>query len=228
MGKLSIIGTGPGSPEYVTPAARNAVQAAQVVLGAQKTLSLLQHDIRGETVTLTAKNVEESLKYAGESAKNGKIVAILSTGDPGFSGLLGSVLRRSIEKGIEVDVIPGVSSVQVCAARLCMCWDDIILFTFHNGVNNENKSALAEAVKAAKTVMLLPEPKAFPPCEIASYLLRMSANKEASVFLCENLTLRNEKVVETTLEAVSKQVCASLCVMVIKPPEAKRNFECDK
>ncbi len=221
MPKLNIVGTGPGSPDYVTPAARKAVQDAQVVIGAERSLSLFREDIKGETLTLTAKNVEEALKYASESAKKGKTVALLSTGDPGFSGLLGSVLRRSVEKSVEVNIIPGISSVQACAARLCMCWDDVSLFAFHDGTNSKKKRELAKAVKAGKAVMLLPEPKAFPPREIAAYLLSIGADKETSVVVCENLTLSNEKVVETTLEEASKQNFSSLCVMVIKSSKTK-------
>ena len=47
-------------------------------------------------MVLTAKNLQGALKYAAESAKNGKNVALLSTGDPGFSGLLHTILESGL------------------------------------------------------------------------------------------------------------------------------------
>jgi cobalt-precorrin-7 (C5)-methyltransferase len=216
LAKLFIVGTGPGSPDYVTPAARKAVQASQLIIGAARSLNLFQEDIKGETLTLTAKNLEEALKYAVVSAQNGKAAAILSTGDPGYSGLLGSVLRRSIDKYVEIKVIPGVSSMQACAARLRMVWDDAVLFTFHDGADAAKKQALAESVNTGNTVMLLPEPKTFPPNEIAKYLLLAGIDKGTSVSICENLTLNNEGVFETTLVEVAELSFSPLCVMVIR------------
>jgi len=216
MGKLSIIGTGPGSPDYVTPAARKTVQQADVVIGAKRSLSLFRGDIKGGTLTLTAQNIEEALRYAADSAKKGKNVALLSTGDPGFSGLLGSILYRNLGKDVEVAVVAGVSAVQACAARLGRCWDQAALFTFHDGASAEKNNALAAAVEAGKNVMLLPEPKAFAPNHIARFLLDNGADKETPVAVCENVTLDKEKVVETTLQEASQLSFASLCVMVIK------------
>jgi cobalt-precorrin-7 (C5)-methyltransferase len=121
-----------------------------------------------------------------------------------------------MNKNVEVLVVPGVSSVQACAARLCIGWDDAALFAFHSGTDDKKKQDLAQVVKAGKTVVLLPEPKGFPPCEIATFLLSKGVSKKISVYICENLTLADERILETTLEAVAEQSFSSLCVMVIK------------
>jgi cobalt-precorrin-7 (C5)-methyltransferase len=216
VAKLSVVGIGPGSPDYMTPAARKAVQAADVVIGAERSLSLFQKDVKGEAVALTAKNVNEILHYAVDSAEKGKAVALLSTGDPGFSGLLRSILRVSRGRDVEVNVFPGVSAIQACAARLCMCWDEMRLFTFHKGTTAGKKAQLLKALREGKDVMLLPDPKAFPPREIANFLLESGLNKDTPVFVCERLTLSDERVVESTLERVAALDFDALCVMVIK------------
>jgi cobalt-precorrin-7 (C5)-methyltransferase len=216
VAKLSVVGIGPGSLDYITPAARKVVQDAAVVVGAERSLSLFRKDIKGEAVALTAKNVTEVLKYATKSAEKGKTVALLSTGDPGFSGLLRSILKKTRGKNVEINVIPGVSSIQACAARLCMCWDEMSLFSFHKGTTAEKKAQLAKAVSEGKDIMLLPDPKAFPPREIAGFLIKAGLDKETPVFVCESLTLSGERVVESTLERVSMLDFNALCVMVIK------------
>jgi len=147
----------------------------------------------------------------------------LSTGDPGFSGLLGTFLKSTKEKGVEVDVIPGISAMQMCAARLCMCWDEATLFSFHKGTNGEKKIKLVEAVKKGNDVMLLPDPKAFSPCEVAKFLIDNGIDEETPAFVCENLTLNNERVVASTLKKILKINFGSLCVMVIRPSHTQRH-----
>ena len=226
LAKLNVVGIGPGAQDYVTPAARKTVQDTDVVIGAERSLSLFRKDIKGEAVALTAKNVTEVLEYAAEAAEKGRIVTVLSTGDPGFSGLLRSILKNTQGRDVEVNVIPGVSSIQACAARLCMSWDEMSLFTFHKGTTAEKKAQLAKAVKEGKNVMLLPDPKAFPPREIAAFLLKSGLDKETPVFVCERLTLSDEKVVESTLEQVAKRDFDALCVMVIKLNHEQEGDNC--
>jgi cobalt-precorrin-7 (C5)-methyltransferase len=217
LAKLNIVGVGPGSPDYVTPAARKTVQQAKVVIGAQRSLNLFTADIKGETMVLTAKNLNNALKFAVESAEKGKNVALLSTGDPGFSGLLGTVLKSNLVKAVEINVVPGVSSIQTCAARLGISWDDACLFTFHEGnVSTEEKNKLLSCLKKGREAILLPDSRAFPPSEIASFLLKAGLDKETPVFVCENLTLDDERVTSSSLKQVSEQAFESLCVMVIK------------
>jgi cobalt-precorrin-7 (C5)-methyltransferase len=217
LAKINIVGTGPGSPDYVTPAAKKAVRQAQVVIGAQRSLDLFADDIKGEKMVLTAKNLKAAIEFGVESARKNKNVALLSTGDPGFSGLLHTVLESGLVKAEEINVIPGVSSIQTCAARLGMSWDDVCLFTFHEGkVSVEDKNRLLSCVRNGKNVMILPDPKAFPPSEIACFLLKAGVKNETHVSICENLTLPNEKVTSCILEEASEGFFGSLCVMVIK------------
>ena len=216
LAKLNIVGVGPGSPDYVTPAARKAVQQADVVIGAQRSLSLFTADIKGETMVLTAKNLNDALKHAAESTKSGKNVALLSTGDPGFSGLLHTVLESGLFRGIDINVVAGVSSIQACAARLNISWDNTRLFTFHDEVSEDEKEKLISAVKCGRTILLLPNSKGFAPKDIASFLIKLDTDKKTPVYICENITLESERITQSTLEGVFGLSFGSLCVMVIK------------
>lgn len=222
MGNLKLVGIGPGSPDYITPIAKKSVQNAEIVIGAKRALNLFQNHIKGESLQLTAQNVKESLKYGVKSAEAGKNVVILSTGDPGFSGLLGS-LQNVAGKDVDVDVIPGVSSMQICAARLRMRWDTADLLSFHGGASHEEKMRLVEALKARKTVILLPDQMSFSPADIARFLIDHGIGKETPVSVCENLTLHNERTVTGTLDEILKQNFDPLCVMVIGADQKQRD-----
>ncbi len=216
MAKINIVGVGPGSPEYVTPAARKIVQNAKLVIGAQRSINLFTADLKGEKVVLTAKNLKDALKQAAESVKVGEEVAMLSTGDPGFSGLLHTVLESGFFDSQDICVIPGISSIQACAAVLNISWDNTRLFTFHDKVSDEEKEKLISAVKCGHTILLLPNSRGFTPKDIASFLIDLDTDKETPIYICENITLENEKITSGSLESVSKQTFGSLCVMVIK------------
>lgn len=217
MARISIVGTGPGSLDYVIPMAKRVVQNAEVVIGAERSLSLLACCIKGETIKLTAKNINETLKEAIELAQNGKNVAILSTGDPGFSGLLNTFFKVTRSKEVDVNVVPGISSIQVCAARLLIPWDATHLFSFHEGVDAKTRERLARDVQEKVTVLVLPDSRNFTPREIAKFLLGCGVDAGTPVFVCENLTLDDERVVSSTLGEVQRSSFGSLCVMVIKP-----------
>lgn len=222
--KIYVIGAGPGSPDYVTPIARKVVQGAHLIVGSKRALSLFSENIKGEVLPLTSENVGKTIEYAIKSAKIGKIVAILSTGDPGFAGLLRPVLNN-ITDDVKVEVIPGISSIQMCAARLNICWDETDLFSFHEGASHEKKARLAEAVKGGRSIMLLPDPKSFPPNEIAKFLINSGISEETTVFICENLTLPNEKIIMGTLKRILKLDFSPLCVMFIGGRHSSRGLE---
>jgi cobalt-precorrin-7 (C5)-methyltransferase len=216
LAKLNIVGTGPGSPDYVTPAAKKAVNQADLVIGAQRNLNLFTADIKSKKVVLTAKSINDSLKQAAESVKSGKNVALLTTGDPGFSGLLHTAIESGLFDTEDINVIPGVSSIQACAARLNLSWDNTRLFTFHDKVSDEEKEKLISAVKCGRTILLLPNSLGFAPQDIASFLVDLDTDKETPVYICENITLESEKITSSTLGQIVGQSFGSLCVMVIK------------
>jgi cobalt-precorrin-7 (C5)-methyltransferase len=217
VAKINIIGVGPGSLDYVTPIARKRVQEAQLVIGAKRALDLFSGEVNGEELRLTAKNLNDALARAVEAAQAGKIVVLLSTGDPGFSGLLRTFLKASKGKNVEVDVTPGVSSIQVCAARLQMSWDETKLFSFHDGVNAKKKQEFADAIVKGQDVMLFPDPKAFSPSDVAEFLIGKGVAENTYAVVCENLTLEDERVVASTLRGFVGKSYGSLCVMVIRP-----------
>jgi cobalt-precorrin-7 (C5)-methyltransferase len=217
VAKLNIVGVGPGAADFVTPAARKTVQEAQLVIGAQRSINLFYQEIKSDRIILTAKNLRDSLREAAEAVKAGRNVALLSTGDPGFSGLLHTALESELFPSIDINVVPGVSSIQVCAARLNLNWHNARLFTFHEGqVSDDQKEKLISAYQCGRTIMLLPDSKNFAPRDIAALLIQTGADKQTTVYVCENLTLENEKITQTTLKEAQEGTFSSLCVMVIK------------
>jgi cobalt-precorrin 5A hydrolase/precorrin-3B C17-methyltransferase len=136
-GKIYIVGTGPGSIEYITPHARDAIRKSKVIVGYDTYLDLIKELIMGKEIISTGMTQEiERCEKAIEIAMTGKTVSAISGGDPGIyamAGLVFEILKNSCKlKNIEhrttdceqnsslidVEVIPGIAALNACASRL--------------------------------------------------------------------------------------------------------------
>ena len=135
-GKIYIIGIGPGASEYLTKKAIDTVKASDYTVGSTRAIELFD-DVQNK-IAFNVKELLDKLEEGVELACEGNAVSILSTGDPGFSGVLNTVLRISAEKGFpkeSIEVIPGISSLQLAAARCHIQWDSANVMTFHGREN---------------------------------------------------------------------------------------------
>jgi len=127
-GKLFVVGIGPGNPEHLTPAARAAIEAAQVVVGYQTYLDLIPELLAGKEVIISGMRQEvERCRQALARAARGATVALVSGGDAGVYGMAGLVLELTNEAGpngelplgdLDIEIVPGVAALQAAAARL--------------------------------------------------------------------------------------------------------------
>lgn len=205
MSKLYIVGIGPGSRDYLTQAALNAVKDSDIIIGSKRALDLFKTD--SEKIEINTKNMNESLKSAVNNVENGKVVSFLSTGDPGFSGILKPILN--LKSDIEIEVIPGVSSVQLCAAKLRIPWDEADLITMHGkGISDD----ILGGIDNGKPSIILPN---FKPAELAEFLIEKGIDENRKAAICEKLSYEDEKIIEATLKDVSEMEFSYMCVMVV-------------
>jgi len=199
---IIIAGCGPGSPDYLTPAARKAVEQADVLIGAGRLLELFPG--QGAEKIVVGSDVE---KILGEIVtRRRKRIVVLVTGDPGLCSLARPVLKRFGRKACEV--IPGVSSVQVAFARIGMDWLDARIIDAHG--DNPH----------LKPVTLMKEGK------IAIFAGRIEAikwiaglvkvvGKGRRIYLCENLTLEDEKIRQVQPVELDKVEASSRSIVLI-------------
>jgi len=206
MAKLYLVGTGPGSSDYLTKAAIKAAESIDVLVGSQRALDLFP-GFSGETLVLRARNMDEMMKKSISLVDEGKDVAILSTGDPGFSGVLKPILR--LRDDLDLEVVPGISSLQLAAARLQIPWDEVNLLTLHGKGNSE---VILGFLDNEKPTMVLPD---FRVEQLAQFLLENGVNPERRVAVCEKLSYPDERVFKGSLEEVADMEFSYLCVMVI-------------
>jgi precorrin-3B C17-methyltransferase len=114
MGKLYVVGIGPGGKEHMTLKALETIKNCDVVVGYTYYIELIKDLIEGKRVIKTGMKGEvERCKMAVEEAGKGYNTCIISTGDSGLYGMAGPILE--LAQGIDVEIIPGVTS-SFCAA----------------------------------------------------------------------------------------------------------------
>ena len=206
MSKLHIVGIGPGSKEYLTFKARKVVESSDILIGSMRALELFD-DVNNEKIEVKAGNMGEIFKLAVSKACQGSSVALLSTGDPGFSGVLKPILK--LVDNIDIEVIPGISSVQLCASKLQIPWDDANIITMHGkGISSEIITMLSNG----KPTIILPNKTVG---ELTNFLLERGIDPARDIAVCEKLSYPDEKILKTTLKEVVNKKFNYMCVVVI-------------
>jgi precorrin-3B C17-methyltransferase len=123
IGRLFVIGTGPGNPEQMTPQALTAVETATDFFGYGPYLDRLT--LRADQTRHASDNREE-LDRAGAAlalATGGADVCVVSGGDPGVFAMAAAVCE-AIDKGpaewrgVDLTVLPGITAMLAVAARV--------------------------------------------------------------------------------------------------------------
>ncbi len=118
-GSLHVVGIGPGDPRQITPAAADAIRAADVVSGYRTYIDLIPQLLDRQEVLSTGMRQEvERCREALRRAAAGKRVALVCSGDAGIYGMAGLVLELAAGLDVDIRIVPGVSAVQAAAALL--------------------------------------------------------------------------------------------------------------
>jgi len=220
LGKVYAVGVGPGSPKYVTEIVKEIVQNCDIVIGYKYTLKTIENLIEGKEIhEITMEDQEES--YQKILAKLGdKTLVIPFTGDVNFSE--SEVVDRLIEIFGEVEIIPGISSIQVAASRAQVPLDKSKVITMHVTTPIEDKKLeLQKALIDGFSVILVPRPwpkqpnKHFMASEIAVYLREHNfSTDKMKVHVFEAITTENETSFVGTVKDLEEKEFSDLSVIV--------------
>lgn len=220
MGKVFAVGVGPGSPKYVTDIVKEIVTNCDIVIGYKYTLKTIEELIKGKEIhEITMQNQEEAYQKVAKSIGN-KTCVVPFTGDVNFSE--SEVVDRLIEIFGDVQVVPGISSIQVAASKARVPLDKSKVITMHISTSiEEKKLELQKALIDGSSVVLVPrawpkEPsKHFMQSEIALYLKNHGFDTmKMKVHVFEFLTTENETHFAGTVKDLEGRQFSDLSVMV--------------
>ena len=120
MGKLTVVGIGPGDYENMTVRADRALRESQVIVGYHVYVDLVRERYPDKEFLTTPMTREaDRCRMALEAARAGKQVAMVCSGDSGIYGMAGLVYElRGGAAEPEVEVVPGLTAACSGAALL--------------------------------------------------------------------------------------------------------------
>jgi precorrin-6y C5,15-methyltransferase (decarboxylating) CbiE subunit len=202
--KILIVGCGPGGPEYVTPAAREAVARAELLVGAPRLFELFPES--GADRCPVGADVSAALEAIAEGAKDRQVV-VLVTGDPGLRSLAQPVIQRFGREACEV--IPGISSPSVAFARLGLDWTGACMVDAH-GRQPDVPDAVLE--RSDRIAVLAGTTEALRWAAAAAARIRPARR----IIVCEDLTLPEERIREVAAsELAGLQVSSRTIILLL-------------
>lgn len=123
MGKLYVVGIGPGGDNGMTLQAQTVLKDCDVIVGYTRYVKLVNKYTQDKEVYQTGMHGEvERCKKAVEIASGDKNVVVVSSGDSGVYGMAGLILeivdKDRYSDTVDVEVVPGMTSGNSCAALL--------------------------------------------------------------------------------------------------------------
>ena len=224
--KLFVVGVGPGSPKYLTDVAKEAIAKSHYIVGYKYPLSTIEGIIdksRQQVFQITMKTQEGIYQDIYTKMKDGEYCTVPFTGDVNFSE--SEVVDRLLEifGDDNVEMIPGISSIQVAAAKAHIPTDQAFIVTFHvTDEIEQKKQEMLRAVLQGRSVILLPRPwprdrsRHFMQSEIAKFLRKSGIDTiKLKVWVFEHLTTEKETTFRSTMASLEGKEFSDLSAMVI-------------
>ena len=209
--QVTLIGLGGGTYDTLTQQAREVLETAPLILGAKRLLEHLpKHDAR-KVSAVRSQEILDLLQAAQEET-----ACVVFSGDTGFYSGAKGLLPLLEQAGIPARVLPGLSSVQLFAARLGRSWQDWRLCSAH-GVELD---PVAEVLHGRPAFFLTGG--VLTPQSICRRFVEVGLG-DLPVTVGENLSYPEEKVCSGTAQALAEETFAPLSVLLAEPaPTPKR------
>jgi precorrin-6B C5,15-methyltransferase / cobalt-precorrin-6B C5,C15-methyltransferase len=214
--KLVILGIGDDGLAGLTEPARRLLSAADLILGAPATLSLLE-SLPGRKQALEP-DMSVALRQVREALTHQSPV-LVSSGDPLFYGVARYLCDR-LGKDL-FEVLPHVSSMQLAFARIKESWEDAYL----TNLTGRPIEAVIDRIRTAEKIGLFSSDEC-TPARLAVQLLERGIDYFRA-YVCENLGSPDERVTQAALSDLAGMDFNPLNVMILirepnRPDRASR------
>ena len=216
-GKVYLVGAGPGDPKLLTVRAAELLKEADIVI---------YDRLVGESILNLAPEKAEKI-YVGkrtgkhevpqdkiteliiEKAQTGGKVVRLKGGDPFVFGRGGEEAEALVEKGIEFEVVPGVSSAVAAPmyAGIPLTHRDyaasVAIITGHRAGDAEKVINWAKIAEAVDTMVILMGVESLQG--ITEKLIQGGLNPETPAAIIESGTLKNQRTIIAKIGTITKE-----------------------
>ena len=207
-GILYVVGTGPGSLEYLTPEAKKTIERSDIIVGYKTYLNLIEPLIKNKSVLSSSMMQEvDRVKAALVSASEGNIVSLVSGGDPGIYAMAGLVydVAKALDFNVEIKIIAGIAALNSCAERLgAPLMHDFAVISLSDLLTPwELIEQRLEAAAAADFVIVIYNPRSKKrnwQLGEAIEIIKRYRNRTTPVGMVKGATRDDERILVSTLE----------------------------
>lgn len=227
--EIILAGIGMGAEGCMTKEVREAIQEADILLGAERMIAKYQPRIEKKPYYLASQILPYIQERIRQKDKNEiRKIVILFSGDSGcYSGCqkMYAALQEEIEKGnlkASLRVMPGISSISYLAACLGECYQDAVISSIHgkSGTDFQWKAKLLYKVKTnQKTFLLL---SGVQDVKALGELLSQSGLKDCVIYLGYRLSYPEQRIERLTPEACQSVTEEGLYTCLIKNPHPQK------
>lgn len=210
---IYFIGAGPGDPELITVKGARRIAGADVVVyaGSLVNPAVLENCKPGvEVYNSAGMNFEEVMEVMVNSWQQGKTVARVHTGDPSLYGAIQEQMDALAEKGIEYQVIPGVSSFFAAAAAvpheltLPEVSQTVILTRLEGRTPVPESEKLVELARHRSTMCIFLSVNQME--KVAGELIQGGYSADTPVYVVEKASWPDQRVIKGSLTNIAKLV----------------------
>ena len=219
-GKIYVVGIGPGKKGDMTFRAYEAMEKSDVIVGYKTYTDLVKEYYPNKEIVSSSmmKEVDRCTDVL-KMAKDGKNVALISSGDAGVYGMAGIMLEIADDE-IEVEVIPGVTATNAAAAITgAPVMHDYVTISLSNLLTDwELIKERLELAAQGDFVVSIYNPKSrgrITQIEEAQKIMLKYKPKMTPVAIVRNARRENEEYVVTTLEEMTKNEIDMLTIVII-------------
>ena len=223
LGRIAVVGTGPGGREHLLPRAAARIENAQLLAGSPRLLE--EYGRPGKRLFEISSGWREAAAELDRERKKTRI-AVLVSGDPMLYSFTSLLVRRIPRE--ELEIIPGISSFQYLAAETGMIVSDAVLISLH-GRRNDRDEQIQRLTELIRLDRLIPRivvfcDGEFHPARIAG-IVRGASGKDAggapgawTACVGCNLGLPSERIRRLPLEEAARLTNDKddLCVMILQ------------
>lgn len=209
MPKVVLIGCGSGLPSDMSERACEAIRGAALVVGSKRLIEALACGSARCVAAVRAADIMAEVDVLGDDER----ACVLFSGDTGFYSGARQLLALLDERGIEAEVVCGVSSVQKLAAALHEPWQDWELVSAHGLVTDA-----AAKLMGGRDVFFLTG-STLTPAALCSQLVEAGLG-EVPVVVGERLGYPEQRIVRGSASAVSQMSFDALSVMLARSQSA--------
>ena len=219
-GKIYVVGIGPGKKGDMTFRAYEAMEKSDIIIGYKTYMDLIKEYYPGKEMknSQMTKEVDRCIDVL-KLAKEGKNVALISSGDAGVYGMAGIMLEIA-DGEVEVEIIPGVTATNAAAAIVgAPVMHDYVTISLSNLLTDwELIKKRLELAAQGDFVVSIYNPKSrgrVTQIEEAREIMLKYKPKTTPVAIVRNAGREDEEHVVTTLDEMLNHEINMLTIVII-------------